>query len=124
MNDLLAMGMLHRLCEASIKVAVNFGSSDLALQIHIQAATCDVLHDKVRPTSIVPTVDDLHDVGMSHPCCSFHLDAEAGPIVIAGQRTVSDELDRYHSMVMSQLPGLVDHTHSTASQLLEQFIAR
>ncbi len=121
MDNLLRVGVLHAAGHRADQLGRLRGRSRLAGEVLSEAATLDELHGEVGSAGVLADLVDLHDVGVPHPRRRFRLDAEAGPLLRAGQGSVADQLQRDQPL-QTHLPGLVDDPHAAPAELTEDFV--
>ncbi len=64
---------------------------------------------------------DRDDVRMVEPCGRFRLDAKPADLGLGRERPGEDHLQR-HDPVQAEVTCLVNHSHPTAGQLLDEFV--
>ena len=86
-----------------------------------QRLALDIGHGEVVLSFMHADLIDRHDARMLQVGgrLGFHL--ETADVGLRNQAAVADQLDGDRA-VQAELPGLVDHAHAAASQLLQQFV--
>ena len=93
MNDLAVVCVLNGLGKRSDHFGGHRGVLRSAREVLFQAAAADELHGEVRPPGVFADFVDRHDIGMLHASRGRGLDAKAGPLLRACQRSVANHFD-------------------------------
>ncbi len=123
MDDPAQMGIVDRSSQEFDEAGRFHGVLKRAGQASIQSSAGGVFEHEVSHALVFPDLEDRDQVGVLEPgrCLGLRLEARRGSRVSIG--IGANDLQR-HDPLEPDLPGLVDRTHPTTSQLAQNPVAR
>ena len=97
------------------------GREGFARELRCEVTAVHKLQHQAGLAVVLADLVDLHDVGVLQAGRRLGLTPEAGQLLGVGLVAGSQQLQG-HDPIQGHLPGLVDHTHSAAAQLRQEFI--
>ena len=121
MNHTLAVGVRDRIGNLPGQLGCLGGSQRAILQKTGQTRTFDKGHGKVMLLILLSHLKNWNDPWVIETGCRLRFDEETLDILLAGRLSGTDHLDR-DDAVQANLSRLVDDSHATAGDLLDEFV--
>lgn len=120
-QDVLLLGIMYRLGDGFHVTRRILGWQRAFVRQFSQVPARHVLHREIMLPLVFTGLINRYDTWMAQIRSRLRLAAKAQNLLLAGELARQDELERNHA-VEAPLPRLIDHAHTSARNLLQQFV--